>query len=131
MTVRYSLNEMLGNDIDWFFKTSDNKLIHVASAGGILPKIIRKDLNRKVLNEVRKIQEPLYNELVNSIDNKKHWDDLLSKVDINKSSLHRVETQQAMFRNEKKKSDLLLIGKKTTLYPSVLWLNAVSSLLTG
>lgn len=106
MMVHHSLNEMLVNDIDWFFKTSDDKPIHVASAGGLLPKVIKKDINCKILNQVRKIQVPLYDELIRSFDDKKHWLELLSKVDINKSSLHRVETQQAKFRSEKEANEL-------------------------
>lgn len=41
---RYSPYEMFANDIDWFFKTSDNKAIHAASAGGLIPRFVQKSV---------------------------------------------------------------------------------------
>lgn len=46
--MAYSLVETRTQDIDWFISDGNNRPIHVASAGGILPSLI---LNRNITNE--------------------------------------------------------------------------------
>ncbi len=41
--MAYSLEQQYSRDIDWYFKDRNNNLIHVASAGGRLPKIIEEN----------------------------------------------------------------------------------------
>lgn len=96
---RYSPYEMLANDIDWFFKTSDNKAIHAASAGGLIPRFVQKKRNREILIRVREKLDPIYKELIDSFGNEFYWEKLYSEININKESLRRVENQQKKFRS--------------------------------
>lgn len=39
----YTIEQQFSRDIDWYFKDSNNNMVHVASAGGRLPKIIEQN----------------------------------------------------------------------------------------
>ena len=41
--MAYSIEQQHSRDIDWYFKDGNGNLIHVASAGGRLPKIIEEN----------------------------------------------------------------------------------------
>ena len=43
--MAYTIEQQYSRDIDWYFKDGNNNLIHVASAGGRLPKIIEENDN--------------------------------------------------------------------------------------
>lgn len=56
--MEYTENEMLNKDIDWFIRVR-SELIHVASAGTFLPKIIQyaKEDNEERFKFIRKQQD--------------------------------------------------------------------------
>jgi hypothetical protein len=41
--MAYSIEQQHSRDIDWYFKDGNGNLIHVASAGGQLPKVIEEN----------------------------------------------------------------------------------------
>ena len=43
--MAYTLEQQFSRDLDWYFKDGNNNLIHVASAGGRLPKPIEENDN--------------------------------------------------------------------------------------
>ena len=56
--IIYDINYQLTNDIDWFIADSNNTIVHFASGGGILPKMVVENIKSNILliNFFREIQ---------------------------------------------------------------------------
>ena len=100
--MRYSAREMLSNDIDWFFSTSDGFAVHVASAGGFLPKFVEKERNRKIREKLLSQIHGFYI----SLNESKFYQEshirlnLLDKIEINENALSRIWDHQRNFFDE-------------------------------